>query len=87
MGGNVAEWVLDANDGFDAPCWQGAPRLDPVCVDPSATSTMYRGGMWMTAAFLVFAEFRTGGIAEAPLLASFGGVGFRCVRPGTGVSP
>ena len=84
LAGNVSEWVLDYNFAFDAPCWQNAPRLDPVCSDTTDNPTrMYRGGSWMTAGLLTANSLRTGGIAEAPLLAQYGAVGFRCARKGT----
>jgi formylglycine-generating enzyme required for sulfatase activity len=87
MGGNVSEWVRDLDVSFDAPCWQNAARLDPVCDSvPGVTTNMFRGGTWAIAALFVASELRTGGIVENPELAEYGGVGFRCMRPGT-VSP
>ncbi len=83
MGGNVSEWVRDLEISFASPCWQDAPRLDPVCDSVAGVTThMFRGGSWFIAGLFVNSTLRTGGIAENPLLAQYGGVGFRCVRPG-----
>ena len=84
MSGNVAEWVRDAAISYDSPCWAGAPRLDPVCENvPGVTAHMFRGGSWVTAAWLLAVVMRSGGFAvESPLLATYGGVGFRCMRAG-----
>jgi formylglycine-generating enzyme required for sulfatase activity len=85
LGGNVAEWVRDADIPYTDPCWQSAPRLDPVCDVPGVKDHMYRGGSWLTASWLLTAVLRSGGIDENPLLAQYGAVGFRCARPG--ISP
>jgi formylglycine-generating enzyme required for sulfatase activity len=84
MAGNVAEWVRDSAIPFTDPCWQSAPRLDPVCEVPSAKAHMYRGGSWLTAAWALVAVFRSGGTSLAPLLAQYGAVGLRCAFPGAG---
>jgi formylglycine-generating enzyme required for sulfatase activity len=84
MGGGVSEWVRDAKVPFDSPCWNAAPRLDPICENvPGATQSMYRGGSWLSASWLLIAVLRSGGVDDNPLLSTHGAVGFRCARPGS----
>lgn len=77
LGGNVAEWVLDAPQAYDGPCNAG-PRIltDPQCVEPSATlRAVARGGDWSALPSNAAVGHRQAVLASPGTIQ----VGFRCV--------
>jgi formylglycine-generating enzyme required for sulfatase activity len=77
LGGNVAEWVIDAWANVDEPCWSPFVLIDPVCTKPSTKdkpSDVARGGAWFDVALDV--RERAHVDAGSPVDV----VGFRCAR-------
>lgn len=75
LGGNVSEYVRDADAEYDSPCWIGAAPIDPVCIDDTSPFRMLRGS---DGEF--FADAARGA-ARRRVATNFGGThrGFRCV--------
>lgn len=80
LAGSLTEWTIDVAKPYDDPCWASAPRLDPSCVDETATAFVARGGAWDSAASYLRStnRFRAGLDRRSPIL------GFRCVYPQEG---
>jgi len=75
--GGVAEYVLDSFRPLSSNCWAQAPLVDPACVDPSSTSTAFRGGSYFVFLGNLFAGIRFQRTLDNTSVA----VGFRCARP------
>lgn len=77
LGGNVAEWTLDAYASYDA-CPVATGRVDPRCDVPGAARRVTRGGAFTEGWSGALAALRKPGDPALP----FPGIGFRCVRRG-----
>ena len=78
LGGNVAEWVADAFQPYDGPCWSASTLLqDPLCTasDPNAGHSV-RGGSWSGAEASAEAAVRS----EYDPRTISSGIGVRCAR-------
>jgi formylglycine-generating enzyme required for sulfatase activity len=83
LAGNVREYALDVWNTQDEPCWTATVLHDPECTQPGAVAgRAMRGGGW--------ADARGGLLAARRLRVEEGNVsplnGFRCARPGSGVT-
>lgn len=75
LGGNVSEYVRDAHEDYDAPCWLGASAIDPVCIDDTSPFRMVRGGN----AFLFLESARGASRRSHTTNNGYNYDGFRCV--------
>lgn len=76
--GNVHEWAADSYDDYTNPtCWNGIPRVNPVCTDPSSGNRLVRGGGWYDSDYESFHN-ASRGRQNLTYLGST--LGFRCVR-------
>jgi formylglycine-generating enzyme required for sulfatase activity len=80
MGGSMSELVLDSAAMLGANCWLAAPIVSPSCTPLISASTALRGGNWELAFEAMAAAHRD----ELEQFALSTGIGFRCVRSGTG---
>ena len=82
LGGNLAEWVLDSFYALDAPCWNGASLVDPVCWEKNPLLRTYVGSDWYISSALLrrFVSVSAGGIENEFFHVDPGtnDVGFRC---------
>ena len=82
LGGNLAEWVLDSFYALDAPCWNGASLVDPVCWEKNPLLRTYVGSDWYVPSALLrrFVSVSAGGIENDFFHVDPGmnDVGFRC---------
>jgi formylglycine-generating enzyme required for sulfatase activity len=58
MGGNLAEYVLDAASRLDGPCWTALGPIDPVCLEEQAVYRVLRGSSWRRLATMARAVTR-----------------------------
>jgi formylglycine-generating enzyme required for sulfatase activity len=79
LGGNYAEWLVDAFAPLTANCWASAPLLSPTCTATTPPTRALRGGSWRLGAVDVIPSVRSFG----PGSAVSQDVGFRCARPGS----
>jgi formylglycine-generating enzyme required for sulfatase activity len=78
LGGNLAEWVDDQFASYADTCWQQTPELlvDPLCSDPSITSTANRGGDWRSTPYSAHVALRHAVLATGATAQT----GFRCAK-------
>lgn len=83
LAGNLSEWVLDAYQRTDEPCYADNPVIDPVCGEPSPSApdgVAVRGNPWTDPGGTALrAAVKQRASATAPQNPR---VGFRCARPG-----
>jgi len=73
LGGNVAEWVLDASQAYSGPCWGGPiPLNNPVCGGTATFSV--RGASWSSSRDVVGVTVRD----RFRGTATSASIGFRC---------
>jgi len=82
LGGNLAEWALDSFYSLDAPCWNGASLVDPVCWEKNPLFRTSVGSDWYSVS-AVWRRFISvsGGSIEGEFFhvdAGSNDVGFRC---------
>lgn|GEM_PF-1113248 len=81
MAGNVTEWTADSFTDMPGPCWDGAPRNDPLCVQADSPYFAAKGGSYAGSRDQLFGAWR---------LKSQNGVGprgVRCARDLLGTRP
>ena len=79
LGGNQAEWTLDARASLSSECWLGAAVVSPACeADAGDAGQIVRGGYWAANYYEVAAALRTP-IDGAKWSDE---TGWRCVYPG-----
>jgi formylglycine-generating enzyme required for sulfatase activity len=78
MGGNYAEWMVDAFASLQANCWASAPLESPTCQATQPPLRATRGGDWRVEDLNLITSVRG---FEPPISVSVE-TGFRCVRAG-----
>jgi formylglycine-generating enzyme required for sulfatase activity len=74
LAGNVTEWTADYFDATGQVCWDGTPKVDPLCLDPSFGVRTIKGGSFTSSSSQLAGAWRYGGIGVS------GSRGIRCVR-------
>jgi formylglycine-generating enzyme required for sulfatase activity len=76
LAGNVGEWLADALEAYDAPCWTGpSPLVDPRCTPAGQSDTdvrASRGASWALPPLSARSAHRDGGRLPNPY------TGLRC---------
>jgi formylglycine-generating enzyme required for sulfatase activity len=79
LGGNYAEWMVDAFASLQANCWASAPLDSPTCQANHPLRRANRGGDWRLEDLNLIVSARSFG----PGTNASPEVGFRCVRAGS----
>jgi formylglycine-generating enzyme required for sulfatase activity len=81
LGGNLGEWVLDSFYALDAPCWNAASLVDPVCWERNPLSRSIVGTDWTSRSAVWRRDLTSGGVVtefDFQVDAGIPAVGFRC---------
>ncbi len=74
MAGNVTEWTADSFTYIPGPCWDGSPRVNPICVEAGNPYYVARGGSFAGTSEYLF------GVARLKSQTGTNGRGVRCAR-------
>jgi len=72
LAGNVSEWTADVFQGFGGTCWDGTPRVNPLCWDPVSDLHTVRGSSFLSNVYPSIQRVGASGLAASR--------GIRCVR-------
>jgi formylglycine-generating enzyme len=72
IAGNVSEWTADVFQGYGGSCWDGTPRVNPLCWDPKGELHTVRGSSFLSGNHPSIQRVGASGLAASR--------GIRCVR-------